>query len=308
MKQTRIRIAMWAGAALLTSAAWAQQSVTISGVEPRNFFFSTISEDMSVDAKPVAGAPYSADQSTTTTQTLADGNHIVHTSSAKVYRDEQGRTRIEHTLENIGPVGTAAPHTMVTINDPVAGVHYALQPENHTAQKMTGAGPVVLAKQMLDKQDAERMASAGGGAASRTMVITSDTVRTEALHVAVPDGIKSAVEDLGAENMEGLNVKGTRTTITIPAGAEGNERPMQIVDERWYSPDLQANIKTIHTDPRMGETVFTVTNVSRSNPDASLFQVPADYQISEGPGKDHFFFQSGGPVPPPPPPPPPPAQ
>ncbi len=76
----------------------------------------------------VKGAPYSAEAVTETTQTLADGNRIVHKSSAMVFRDSQGRTRREQTLGAIGllAVQPGEPTRLVTISDPVAGVSYTL--------------------------------------------------------------------------------------------------------------------------------------------------------------------------------------
>jgi len=59
--------------------------------------------------------------------------------------------------------------------------------------------------------------------------------------------------------MEGLRTEGTRTTMTIPAGGMGNELPITIVSERWYSPDLQTNILLKHSDPRFGETMYQLT-------------------------------------------------
>jgi hypothetical protein len=76
-------------------------------------------------------------------------------------------------------------------------------------------------------------------------------------------------------------VDGTRVTVTIPAGQMGNDLPIQIVTERWYSADLQMNILTRRTDPRTGETVTKLTNVSRGEPAHALFEPPADYKISE---------------------------
>jgi hypothetical protein len=80
--------------------------------------------------------------------------------------------------------------------------------------------------------------------------------------------------------------EGTRITRTIPAGAIGNEKPIVIVTERWYSNDLQTVVMTKRSDPRMGETTFTLTNIQRSEPDPALFQVPADYSVVAGrPGR-----------------------
>lgn len=88
-------------------------------------------------------------------------------------------------------------------------------------------------------------------------------------------------EDLGSQTIEGVAATGTRMTITIPAGKIGNEGPIAIVDERWFSKDLGLVVMTRHSDPRSGETVYRLTNINRSEPDHSLFEVPGDYQIKE---------------------------
>ena len=79
--------------------------------------------------------------------------------------------------------------------------------------------------------------------------------------------------------MEGVNAEGSRTTSTIEAGAVGNDRPIQVVSERWYSPDLQTAVMTRRNDPRTGEEIFRLTNIRRAEPGAYLFQVPAGYQM-----------------------------
>jgi hypothetical protein len=92
-------------------------------------------------------------------------------------------------------------------------------------------------------------------------------------------------ESLGAQVMEGVQVQGTRTTMTIPAGQFGNEQPIQVVTERWYSADLQANVLVKHSDPRNGDTVTRYTNVSRAEPVPTQFQVPGDYKVNETHGR-----------------------
>jgi len=91
-------------------------------------------------------------------------------------------------------------------------------------------------------------------------------------------------ESLGTQAIEGVMAEGTRITLTIPAGKIGNERPIVSVNERWFSPELQTVVLTKNSDPRMGETTYRLTNINRSEPDPSLFQVPADYTIDEGVG------------------------
>ena len=80
---------------------------------------------------------------------------------------------------------------------------------------------------------------------------------------------------------EGLQVEGTRTTRTIAAGEIGNDRPIDIVSERWYSPELQLTVMSRTLDPRSGETVFKLTNLRRAEPARYLFEIPADYKINE---------------------------
>ena len=89
-------------------------------------------------------------------------------------------------------------------------------------------------------------------------------------------------EQLGSQTIEGVVAEGTRVTFTIPAGKIGNERPIVTVNERWYSPELQTIVLSKNSDPRMGETTYRLTNIDRSEPDPSLFQVPADYKVEEG--------------------------
>jgi TonB family protein len=99
--------------------------------------------------------------------------------------------------------------------------------------------------------------------------------------------VESRTEQLGTQMVEGIAAEGIRYTDTIPAGAIGNEREINIVRERWYSPELQMVILMKHVDPRYGESTQRLTNIDRNEPDASLFQVPDGYEIKEG-----FSFKS----------------
>ena len=74
----------------------------------------------------------------------------------------------------------------------------------------------------------------------------------------------------------------TRTTVTIPAGQIGNERPIEIVSERWFSPDLKVLVMSRQSDPRFGETTYRLTNVTRVDPPPQLFEIPADFKIVDG--------------------------
>src|SRR5262249_47391831 len=92
----------------------------------------------------------------------------------------------------------------------------------------------------------------------------------------------TSTEQLGKQTVEGVECDGSRAVTTMPAGAIGNERAIETVNETWYSPELKMMILTKRNDPRFGESTYRVTNISRSEPDAVLFQVPSDYTVKEG--------------------------
>lgn len=250
--------------------------------------------EMSFDGKLVKGAPYSAQAVTEHTQLLADGNRINRKTSALIYRDSEGRTRREETLSAIGPYATADERQTIFISDPVAGVSVVLHPERHVAMKNQslklersrvpapgsggppGNGPhTEIFEMRIQPQRGKRVTAESG--AFRVETLPPGVGQWTFLRKKESDNVVS--ESLGRQLVEGVEAEGTRTTITIPAGEIGNERPIEIVDERWYSTELQTVVMSRHSDPLAGETVYKLTNINRSEPDRSLFDVPADYKI-----------------------------
>ncbi|HYW47331.1 MAG TPA: hypothetical protein VE959_30970 [Bryobacteraceae bacterium] len=213
----------------------------------------------------VKNAPYTADVVSEVSQTLPDGNRIKQTGTVHVARDSEGRTRREQALENLNGLAPNArlPH-VVFINDPVAGANYALNPTEKTATKSAwvprGGGPGARGDQP------------GGG--PRPAVRVPGAVR-----VRPRPNVKT--EALGRQSIEGVPADGTRTTMTIPAGQVGNEQPILVVTETWYSPDLQTVVLSKRSDPRSGDTVTRITNVTRAEPPRTLFDVPADFKLTD---------------------------
>jgi hypothetical protein len=107
------------------------------------------------------------------------------------------------------------------------------------------------------------------------MMVSGNVVYARKTH------LPAKTESLGTRNIEGVNCEGTRSVTTLEAGAIGNDRPIEITDERWYSPDLQTVVMTRHNDPRTGEEVFRLTDISRTEPAAYLFQVPPGFQTTD---------------------------
>ena len=247
-----------------------------------------VTSTISAKTTAVQGAPYSATITNESVQTLADGNRIVQTSTGTTARDSQGRTRQDTVLPAIGNLSAAnAPH-LVFIHDPVAQVSYVLNLTEKTAQKLPMPPPAsaIAAGESAAVGPVTSNAfffQAGGAArvADEPMPPPMAIQRT----LIGSDQDQAASEDLGSQTIEGVVVNGKQTTRTIPAGQIGNDKPITIVNEVWTSPDLKTIISSKRSDPRMGEQTFQLTNIVRAEPDASLFTVPADFRITEGPQK-----------------------
>lgn len=253
----------------------------------------------------VSGSPFSATEERKTVQTLGDGTQIEQADSNLIYRDAQGRTRVEQTWKG---------KTTIVIMDPVARFVAQLDPVALTATKSAipqqsnyggvsiqegrvsmgfspngggrgGRGTAVAgggmdmapATALQAYQDGYRAATAsagggvgtgggrsGGGGRAGTMI----------------PAVKPMEEDLGTQNQNGVPAQGTRNTITIPAGQIGNNRDIHVVNERWYSSDLQMLVKSVNSDPRFGTTTYQLTNIIRSVPDSGLFQIPGSYAVN----------------------------
>ncbi len=228
--------------------------------------------------KLVKGVPFSAASSSETTQTLQDGTAIHRTSQGVIYRDSEGRSRRELTFSGIGPLAASGgTHKMVAIADPVAGVHYMLDVDKKIAHKMT-------------------FPNHGGDAAnSDKMEEFHQKMLAREQQEQASGALKT--ESLGTQMVNGVNAEGTRTTHTIAAGEIGNDKPIQVVSERWYSPDLQTVVKSTRSDPRFGTTTFSLTNIQKAEPAAALFTVPADYTVKAGGPGHHGPGHHGGPAP-----------
>jgi len=213
--------------------------------------------------KVVKGAPFSATATSETTSTLQDGSVLHRTSQVSMYRDSQGRSRHEATFTGFGPLtASGGAKKMVMISDPVAGVHIMLDDQQKVAHKT-----------------ALRTHGESGADAKSTPAFVGKM--QERMQQEEAAGLLKK-ESLGTQTISGIVAEGTRTTHIIPAGQIGNEKAIQVVSERWYSADLQIDLKSTRTDPRFGTTTYTVTNVQRTEPAATLFTVPADYTVQTG--------------------------
>jgi hypothetical protein len=277
-------------------------SVTL-WAQPSQFEYRTIGP---LETKTVTGAPYTATAITTFTQTLADGTHITRTIQAQLARDSEGRTRREETISAVGPwTAGGSEQRMVNINDPVAQTHYVLRPDQQVVVKapapfieMSGMPGVPMGAGTVGVTVAAGTAGvAVDGQARKVMEMARTKVATLAdnfVYSANESGVmvfsgadkKAQVEDLGDRVIEGVRAHGRQEKRTFAAGEIGNDRPIEVSSETWFSDELQTVVLSKRSDPRVGDNEYRLTNISRAEPAHSLFEVPAGFTVKDV-GKRH---------------------
>jgi hypothetical protein len=341
------RTSLCAGLIALSSAAAAQQAAPEAPIAPPSPtpMWAPLAglpghpgEDMAIFVSSelggrsiVKGAPYSATATSESRQTLADGNRLSRSSTMKIARDGQGRTRQEQASG------------VVFINDVVAGKRFALNTQNKTARELPmtrsfnvpvpplppvppvpGSAPPPPKPPAPMSEDearswAESMRQWGREFAAKmrgdAVVVDRDVnvivkrseaapgapaeVSTERVEVIRFDGMPGdrppmhfplappiippepgVTTSLGSRDFDGVRADGTKTTWTIAAGRIGNEKPIEIVSERWYSPELMIVVQSRHADPRSGERIYRLEGLKREEPSADLFKVPAGFETT----------------------------
>ncbi|MBL8182570.1 MAG: hypothetical protein JNL64_13275 [Blastocatellia bacterium] len=209
-----------------------------------------IAAELRFGDKLIKDKPFSAEMQIEDTRRLFDGSTVTKKISGATYRDSAGRTRREQPIDigGFGVVGTDnKPQTLVFINDFATRTQYFLDANQKVARKSPlGDGNIPDPKPRIGAQ----------------------------------------VEDLGTREIEGVQAKGTRETFEIPAAHLGTTKPMQVVTEVWFSPELQVIVMSRHLDPVAGQHVFRLVNIKRAEPAASLFEVPSDYKVLGKPMRD----------------------
>jgi hypothetical protein len=254
-----------------------------------------------LEGRPVKGAPFSATAVTEIDQPLADGNRIRQKTTAALARDSAGRTRRELTLGAVGPLVMGEPHTLVHLYDPASGTSTTLDPARRIAfrpGRVSLGGeppspatppppppPAGAAGRAVEVHDDVVVRGWGGGIGMNLPLPPPGpgTFELPLVDGLPPDAPKPVREDLGEQVIEGVKAQGHRTTVTIPAGKMGNERPLSIVSERWVSSELGVTVMSKHSDPRLGSTTYRLTGIDRREQPATLFEVPVDYRQESGP-------------------------
>jgi hypothetical protein len=196
---------------------------------------------------PISGKPFSGRSETEWSRTLEDGSVVTNHLLTAVARDSEGRIyRERHKFVPLNS-NEQSPLEAIRIFDPVAHTETFCRVATHLCNVTAYHGR------------------------------TSFTLRPPG---SFDNGKRSLTrESIGNDVIDGINVVGTRETLTIAADVVGNSQPLTVTREFWYSPDLQVNLAITRKDPREGTQTVRLSDLSHAEPDAALFKVPAGFVV-----------------------------
>jgi hypothetical protein len=205
---------------------------------------------LDVFVTPFPNAPFSGVIQVQRTFVDKDGNVSNYKTMRNIGRDTQGR--IFNEVRTLEPLSFAGQPDVrgILIYDPQTRTSTHLNPQAHTFTTGTVNRP-------------------------------PETVPPALLYASptgtnLPQNPYLKEEDLGVHEIDGVSAHGVRETQIIPADTSST-REIQVTDEYWYSPDLRINLIIRHNDPRTGSVTMTVTQITRTDPDPSRFQIPEGY-------------------------------
>ena len=249
-----------------TSPALAQQAIAVASVQQPNWLDSPDGGAITIhvggniadgQAGPILGKGFSGTEVRASHQILPDGTHVEHSDTSHFYRDAQGRMRDEGTRYAV-------------LLDPIGDATYTLHLKDKTYDQFPAGG----GKQLTT------IAAYGNSNDIDSPGITGPVQKVKwgsplPFHTELVTHVDTV--QLGQQMINGVTCRGTRVTMTIPAGAIGNDREIHVVNERWYSDELMVLVKSSNNDPRFGTTTYELKDVKRAEPDPSLFKVPEGF-------------------------------
>jgi hypothetical protein len=224
-----------------------------------------LAADAPVTPAGVAGAPFSAVATQQFTREFADGNRMARTVRVtRYYRDSAGRTRIERDFSQQSTEPKAALQNVdVEIYDPIRGERYLLFPQTKTAEVLKGRTASDLAQPPFTPPG---ITAYFGG-----------------LTIGPNEHGWSEPESLGEQVVEGVRAVGARREYILAAGAIGNEKPIGLTIEQWFSPDLGMIVSKTGKATTGGGSSYRLEHIVQGEPDPGLFAVPSDYTRHQGP-------------------------
>jgi hypothetical protein len=258
--------------------------------------------------------PYMAEFKITRVQTLADGTTITLETRELSALDSQGRRMNANSISMPGNMGQTE-LLQTRVHDPVENTEAAWNSQNKTARVTklppedqrhgcwandagnfrANYGPIRPMNQTAAASGAIISSLGTGGADSLVTMPPPPPPppplppgSTVVSSVAMPSApvTRSSMprpvhEDLGTDVIQGVEVRGTRITQTIPVGQIGNDRPIVSTTENWMAPSLGGIVlRSVQDSPQTGRQTREVVSLAIGDPDPSLFQPPEGYKVT----------------------------
>jgi len=208
------------------------------------------------------GHPFSATVKTTFEQKLSDGNSIHASARTRQARDSAGKTLTEFAQNcERGEDGQPQLWLNVSVYDRTAKTTMNWQVNGNMSKVVRvfhqgeQVPPPVPSAETLERQKIAQMQQ--------------------------PPRSEFRTEKLGTKTINGVSAEGSRTVRTIAAGEEGNDLPLEVINESWRSRELGLTLMMIRDDPRLGRTTVEFEELSLSEPDPALFAPPGSYKMEE---------------------------
>ena len=203
----------------------------------------------SIVIPPIPNAPFRATLDTEWVRFAADGGTITFVNERHIARDGHGRIYEERwtLVPKFHPNGDI-PSKMIWIQ--------IADPSRHTLYNCS------VDKQVCDLLIYDPAKDLTAAQPRRPPPNTVDR------------GLPTTIEDLGTRNIAGIDTMGVRQTYRIEVGSMGNDQPMTSMKEEWHSPELGINLLSIHSGPMVGKQTFTIVELTASEPDPQLFELP----------------------------------
>lgn len=208
---------------------------------------ATLEQINSILIPPILHAPFSSTVTAEWTKILEDGSTLTVQNHRLLIRDSAGR--IYQERRRLVPKDSQQESDLLRfeISDPSIHKKYFCRAATHVCTLEDYTGPKTASPEAVGTQQDNF------GTLTR--------------------------EDLGRNIVNGLDAVGTRETRTLNSGAIGNDRPIAMVKEFWYSPQLGINLYVKRVDPRHGTQLFNVIDISLTEPDPKQFALPAGFTV-----------------------------
>jgi len=235
----------------------------------------------SSELPPVINAPFSAVGTTEEITKLIDGNRIVKKRVSNFYRDAKGRTRVETSLDQI-PGGFRGFPVSTHLHDPLTGENYMLNVQNKQATAFPSAGPEPVIQAPVSAPPVRWQLS-----------VAYSTFGFGGFGGLAESG---NTKSLGEKSIGGIRAVGTRTEYVVAKNTIGNVKPIKLIADQWFSPELGVILSSTQTSSAGFENIYKLEQINQTEPDAELFTVPADFKKESIRSGNGVLFQSMKPI------------